>query len=187
MYVLARRSADIGPLTRFLPPAALDRLAVQAVDAAQLPANARALLDHDRDMTSTLEAWMEEPLRLRVLARQRRGDELVRQVVLVGERSGRAAEFGAIVIHLERFPPGARRDIIVARRPLGSLLVAHAVPYTSRPRAFLSLCADADVARALGPGIATGELLWGRSNVLETPEGEDLAQVVEILPPALAG
>ncbi len=187
MYVLARRSADIGPLTRFLPPAAVDRLAVRAVDAAEMPANARALLDHDRDMTSTLEAWMEEPLKLRVLARQRQGDELVRQVVLIGERSGRAAEFGAIVIHLERFPAAARRDIIVGQRPLGSLLAAHDVSYLSQPRAFLSLCADTDVARALGPGITIGENLWGRSNVLETPDGEDLARVVEILPPALAG
>jgi len=170
---------------RFLPPAALDRLAVRAVAAATLSPTARQLLDHRRDMTSTLERWLGEPLHLRVLARLRNDDELLRQVVLVGARSGRVAELGAIGIRLERFAPLVRAEILTARHPLGALLARHAIAYTSRPRSFLALSADADVARVLGPGVATGDALWGRTNLLSTPAGETLARVVEILPPGL--
>lgn len=187
MHVLARRTADLGPLVRFLPPAALDRLALRVVDAEAMPLLARRLLDHRQDMTSTLEAWLGEPLRLRVLARVHDGDILARQVVLVGERSGRAAELGAIVIHLDRFAPAARPDIIGSHYPLGTLLARHGVAYKSRPRAFLELHADADLARHLGPVARAGDILWGRTNVLETPQGACLARVVEILPTPLVG
>lgn len=185
MQVLARRTADLGPLKRFLPPAVLDRLAVYVVDSADLPETARRLLDHSRDMTSTLESWLGEPLRLRLLARSLDDAELRRQVVLVGQRSARPAEFGAIVIHLDRFSDSAREDIIAGHFPLGTILARHDIPYRSRPRAFLRIDADAALANHLGAVARPGDRLWGRTNVLETPSGEALARVVEILPPTL--
>ena len=160
----------------------------------QLPANTRALagealpepyrelLVHEQDMTSTLQRYHRESLHLQVLERRLNEPVLERRVVLVGSRSGRRLEFGAIRIRLDRFPRQARREVLEGRRPLGTILSEHSVPYVSRPEAFLQLQSDAEMERVLQLP-AAGRLLYGRSNLLQTLEGNVLARVLEILPP----
>ena len=69
-----------------------------AVAGPELPEPYRGLLVHERDMTSTLEAFVGQPLVLRVLRVHRSADCLHREVVLVGASDGTMAEFGAIRI-----------------------------------------------------------------------------------------
>jgi hypothetical protein len=52
------------------------------VEAAALSTESRSLLDHAGSMTLRLESYWREPLRLRVLSSQQRGDYLVRLVLL---------------------------------------------------------------------------------------------------------
>lgn len=157
-----------------LPP--LDQIEGQSV-----PEPYRTLLVHDRDMTSTLENFHGAGIRLRLLGREQKGNDYFREVLLLLEGSERPAEFGAIQIHLDRFPENARREILEERYPLGHVLKEHAIPYTSRPRAFLRIASDKIINSVLL--LQGAHVLYGRRNTLSNPVGEPLAQIVEILPP----
>lgn len=164
------------------------RPALEVIPASALPQPYRGLLDHQNDMTSTLEKFHGEPLVLRVLARRQVGSILSRRVVLVGEESERPVEFGAIRIDLESFPVAARELICEGRRPLGALLAEFEIPYRSRPKLFLKVKTDAEIESTLGIGAnGSSPHLFGRENALLTPSGRMLAEVVEILPPLSRG
>jgi len=172
------------PLSAF-STAELSGAGTRELSPTEIPEPYRNLLVHDRDMTSTLEGFHGEAMALRQLVRELRGPVLYRRVVLVGAESGKAAEFGAIAIWVDRFAAGARAEILAGRRPLGSILARHGVDYLSRPRAFFQLRPNAEIGALLG---LDGDLsprppLYGRQNDLVTPGGEALAEVVEILPP----
>lgn len=174
-------AALVHPLDRFyaglrqpLPP-------VQQVHGEEVPSPQKELLVHLHDMTPTLEAFFGAPLALRMLGRRRRGSEYFREVVLVLEASRVPVEFGAIKIHLDRFPAEARTAILEERHPLGHLLGKHQIPHLSRPKAFLRVASDRVINEALG--LKGAHILYGRRNTLLTPTGEPLAEIVEILPP----
>ena len=146
-----------------------------------MPEPYRSLLVHGQDMTSTLERFHGERLRLRLLASLRQGDSLFRRVVLVGDETAKAVELGAIRIDLAAFEAAARARILASEQPLGSILKEFAVPYVSKPRLFFRVASDGAMEGALD--LAQPARLYGRQNVLSTPRGHALAEVVEILPP----
>lgn len=147
-----------------------------------MPEPYRSLLVHERDMTSTLEEHHGEELEISLLERRLDDLALWRRVVLVGRESGRIHEAGAIRIALAPFASAARREILEGKRPLGAILARHGVEYRSRPRLFFGFRSTprSDVLLGFAGG---GRRLYGRRNELETPTGEKLAEVVEILPP----
>lgn len=161
-------------------PLAVERL--EGPGRPAMPEPQRSLLVHESDMTSTLEEHHGEALEISLLAHRRDEDALWRRVVLVGRESGRIHEAGAIRIALAPFASAARWEILEGRRPLGAILARHGVEYRSRPRLFFGLRSTprSDVLLGFAGG---GRRLYGRRNVLETPAGETLAEVVEILPP----
>lgn len=152
-----------------------------AVTGDQIPEPERSLLVHHRDMTSTLEQFHGRSIHLEVLSVEIHGNVLHRQVVLLLDDTHQAVEFGATRVHLDRFPEPWRSDIVASRRPLGGILNASGQPYTSRPSAFLRVESDDFLQGALrlsGPAS-----LYGRQNTLRTPEGREIAEILEILPP----
>jgi chorismate-pyruvate lyase len=136
-------------------------------------------------MTSTLEAFHEERIHLRVLARQLDGDAFARQVVLMLNGSARPVEFGAIVIHLEHFPPAAREEVLEGRRPLGTILHDHCIAHQSRPLAFIRVTSDRVMNEVLH--LPEPRALYGRRNVIWDADENQLANIVEILPPTEEG
>jgi chorismate-pyruvate lyase len=163
---------------RPLPP-------VSGVAGEDVPEPYRQLLVHNGDMTPALEAFHGERIHLRLLSRRLDGDTLAREVVLTLDDSVRPVEFGAIVIHLRRFPPAAREEILESKTPLGTILRVHAIQHRSRPQAFLCVTSDDLMKEALqldGP-----HALYGRRNVLLDPDDHPLADIVEILPPVTRG
>lgn len=171
------------PLSLFCSPDLPLRVSeVETPGSGCLPEPYRELLVHERDMTSTLERFHGEPLRLRLVERRRENDHLLRRVILIGENSGRAREFGAIRIDLGAFEPAAREMILASRRPLGSILARFDVPYRSRPRRFFRLESAQWLDRLFH--LDSSRELYGRQNLLAGPSGQALAEVVEILPPA---
>lgn len=173
------------PLSAFFPTAAPPVLDEEELAGVALPEPYRRLLVHDRDMTSTLEGFFGERLVLRLLARRRAGEALFRRVALVGENTGRAVEYGAIKIHLNAFPREPRGEILEGRRPLGAILARHQVAYHSAPQAFLRLRAGGEIHDLFG--LESPAVLYGRQNTLRAPNGQLLAEVIEILPPLLEG
>lgn len=149
---------------------------VELVDAADLPEPQRSLLDHDRDMTGTLERFAGTGLSLRPLAVRREGEHLYRRVVLLAGQE--PVEYGAIRIDLGALPPEVVPDVEAGARPLGGLLSEAGVALSSEARGFVRTTA-AQAAEALG---VQGPL-FGRLARLLDGAGRTLADVVELLPP----
>jgi chorismate-pyruvate lyase len=169
------------PLDAFYARAGWALPAVRPVRGEEVPEPYRQLLVHERDMTPTLEAFHRERIHLRVLARRLDGQALWRQVVLTLDGSGRPVEFGAIVIHLRHFPPAAREEVLEGWRPLGSILRDHRIEHESRPLMFLRVTSDSMMNDALQ--LTESRPLYGRRNVIRNLSGNELADILEILPP----
>jgi hypothetical protein len=167
------------PLSRFYREAGRDVPDFTLIAGADMPEPFRGLLVHERDMTSTLERFHNDSIYLRILHTAHEGDNYERQVVLQLVGDSKPVEYGAIEIDLSCFPPEARDVILGNYRPMGAILADFAIPYVSKPDAFFRTTADAFVRRALN--VAAGTTLYGRSNVLSTPEGRAIAHVVEII------
>jgi chorismate-pyruvate lyase len=170
------------PLDEFYARSGLNLPPLDQVDGEAVPEPYKSLLVHERDMTSTLESFHKASIHLRLVSRQQRGDEYFREVVLMLDGSEKPVEFGAIKIHLDRFPEPARDEILREQFPLGSILKNFAIEYQSRPKAFLRVASDQTINGLFG--LNGAHLLYGRRNTLLNPAGEPLAEIVEILPPA---
>lgn len=151
------------------------------LDDAAVPEPQRSLLVHEKDMTSTLESFHGSSIHLELLSCEIRGNLLLRQVVLRLDNSDSVVEFGATRVALDRFEEPWRSQIVASHRPLGGILNASRQPYLSRPSAFLEIQSDEFLERALQ--LRQPATLFGRRNALRTPEGQVIAEILEILPP----
>jgi chorismate-pyruvate lyase len=154
---------------------------VEAIDGESMPQPYRQLLVHSNDMTPTLEDYWQQPIHLRPLSVHREGDLLTRQVVLVASESHRPVEFGAIRIHLQRYPEPVQKLIIEGHTPLGAILREHRVEHRSRPSGFFQIASDAVTQTSFD--LHGDHMLYGRHNLLLNFADEPMAEVVEILPP----
>ena len=116
--------------------------------------------------------------------RRWRGCASCPQLAQPGQRA-RPVEFGAIVIHLQHFPPPAREAILEGRRPLGTILHDHGIAHQSRPLSFIRVTSDSVMNEALH--LPESQALYGRRNVIRDGDGNELANIVEILPPTEEG
>ena len=169
------------PLDEFYARSGLTLPPLEQIDGEEMPEPYKKLLAHRNDMTSTLESFHGAPVHLRVLGREQRGEEYYREVVLHLEGSEQPVEFGAIKIHLARFPAPARKQILEERWPLGHILKDHAIVYSSRPAAFLRIASDKLINSVLN--LSGAQVLYGRRNTLWDSAQRPLAEIVEILPP----
>ncbi len=172
------------PLDEFYARSGLPLPPLEQIEAEEVPEPYKALLVHNSDMTSTLEAFHGRSIHLRVLGRDRRESEYHREVVLCLEGSEQPVEFGAIKIFLEHFSPSAIEQILAERWPLGRILKDCAIAYVSRPKAFLRLASDKFINSVLQ--LTGANLLYGRRNTLADAAGRPLAEIIEILPPTAA-
>ncbi len=170
------KQLDLDPLTAF----GGDPLHCESVEPSSIPPPYQDLLVHPRDMTSTLEGFIGQPLRLRVIEKRVESLHVRRRVLLVGEADGTIAEFGAILIRLEALPQPARSQVIACERPLGSILTSHSLAFRSKPSAYFRLQPDVQTKDFLR--LPVGARPYGRRNVLSTPDGDVIADIVEILP-----
>ena len=169
------------PLDQFYERDGFPLPAVRQVPGNDVPQPYGSLLVGDHDMTPTLEAFHGDTIEIRVIERKVESDSLARIVVLLLEGSGKPVEFGAIIIHLEHFPQEARDRILEGHIPLGTILATYHVNHISCPKAFIQVASDAMMEEALC--LQGRRTLYGRRNVLLTPQNEILADIVEILPP----
>ena len=153
----------------------------QIISGEQMPAIPRKLLDHTRDMTSTLHHFSAEPITLRAMQFRRKGNLYIRQVILLTEKSKRPIEFGAIQIHLNQFSKQALEEILHGTMPLGAIIELHGIKHQSKPKNLFCVHSDKVINHALD--IKGTEKLYGRCNTLSDNKGNTLAEVVEILPP----
>lgn len=158
---------------------ALPRMEVIAGDA--VPEPYRALLVHERDMTSTLEKFHACDIYIKAMSSERRDEGYFREVVLHRANDDAPLEFGANCVNLGLFTPEARWMILQEKVPLGRILRDHVIDHSIRPLNFFRVAPDELICRALK--LAAPVPLYGRQAVLCNSAGQRLSQVVEILPP----
>jgi hypothetical protein len=148
---------------------------------AEIPPPYRSLLDHQRDMTMTLEEHCGGRVALRVLSIFSRKSWYFRRVLLSHEYSGRPVEMGAIRISLTVFAPRIRQQILSNRVPLGRVLRDGDVDHLSRPRTFLGVTPNSEMMGVFW--MREPRLLYGRQTEVLI-DGRKIGDIVEILPPA---
>lgn len=158
---------------------------LRGLDGHAIPSPQRELLVHSDGLTPTLERHLGEPLRLRTLRMRRDGDTLTRHILLITTDDGRAVSFGAIRLHLERFAPHVRAEIVAGETPLGAIVRAHRVAHQRRLLGFFEVAAE--TLAATGLVVGREPVLYGRHSEIATPAGQLMAEVVEILAPAGGG
>lgn len=181
MHATPDATSLLKPLADFYGGHALPE--VRFIEAARMPPAYRQLLDHLSDMTLTLQRFHGEEIRVRVLESRQDGTSYERKVLLVTRNTRRTVEFGAIEILLELFPTAAQREILHAEMPLGAILQSFRIEHKSKPRAFFEIDSDDMMDAALA--LSHTHTLYGRCNEITNSEGQVLANIVEILPPAI--
>lgn len=171
---------ELDPLAEAYSRRELRLPGIERVEGSLIPQPYRDLLVHDRDMTPTLEAFHGEPIHLRVMSCGAPSGIFFREVVLVTTESVRPVEFGAIRIRLDGFGNSARELILEGLIPLGTILKQEEILHRSDPRRYFRVEPDQVVARALE--MEGREPLYGRHNLISSPDGRVLAEMVEILP-----
>lgn len=146
---------------------------------ADLPSPYRSLLDHERDMTLTLEAHVGGRVALRVLSTFTKGRSYFRRVLLVEESTGRPVEMGAIRITPAAFPARIRAAIQQNERPLGRLLRDGGIDFVSRPKTFLAVTPNSEMMGVFW--MREPRTLYGRQTAVFVA-GKQVGDIVEILP-----
>ena len=172
----------VGPLVPFYRTAGEPMPTVRIRAGSTLPEPYRELLSHEQDMTSKLEAYVDQSLSLTVLDTRDEDGDVCREVVLMSDGDGQPVEFGAIRIYVDRIPLElARIRVREGHRPLGRILREHGIKHRCCPTGFFEVDCDRVMRDALG---ITGEhVLYGRHNLLYLADESQLAEVTEILPP----
>ena len=153
---------------------------VEEVEGAQMPQPYQLLLVHTTDMTTTLKGFYQEDPILSVLEYQNDNVILTRRVVLYLPSNNARVEFGEIKIHLNCFDDIAKQLIVEGLIPLGEILKQQAIEFVSSPRSYFQVKCDEMIGTCLS--VSPGVLLYGRNNQLTSPNGDVIADIVEILP-----
>ncbi len=169
------------PLSEFYARTSLALPRLEIIPGDVVPEPYRALLVHERDMTSTLERFHASEIYIKALSSERRDGEYFREVVLHRASDDAPVEFGANCVNLDLFTPEARWMILQEKVPLGRILKDHAISHTIRVPGFFRVQPDELICRALK--LAAPGPLYGRQAVLCNSAQQRLSQVVEILPP----
>jgi hypothetical protein len=148
-----------------------------------IPQPQRDLLVHFSDMTSTLSRHYSERVTLKVLDRHQGPQWYRRHIVLETETSRRPVEYGAMRILLPLLSEAARRDVLAARAPLGTILALHGLGYCHCPGGFFRIRSNRLIEQSLR--LPAPHWLYGRCNCMSDSVGRVVAEVVEILPPAV--
>ncbi len=168
------------PLSEFYFRAKLPLPRIEAIPGDAVPEPYRALLVHDNDMTTTLEAFHQSRIHLELLSRDRRGGYYFREVVLRLDHDEKPVEFGAIKIYLGMFPEEAQELIQLEQVPLGRILKDCEVRHQTAAKHFLRVEPDEVITRALE--LERPVPLYGRKAVISDLSGRPLSEIVEILP-----
>jgi chorismate-pyruvate lyase len=175
----------IYPLDDFYSRAGMPLPVIEQLGGAQVPEPYRTLLVHSNDMTPTLEAYHGAAIHLKIMSSEARGGFYFREVALHLDSSEKPVEFGANRVSLDLFPARARKIILEEHTPLGRILKDCRIEHTTIARGFFRVMPDELIRRALQ--LAEPAALYGRKATILDPERRPLAEVVEILPPILAG
>lgn len=167
------------PLDLAYARAGLTPPSARVIRVTAVPQPYRSLLDHQDDMTQTLERHHGGRVHVRTLLVDEDGPWYLRRVLLSRAASGIPVELGAIRLDLDRFPVRLRRAIRKADVPLGRLLREEGLDFQSAPRSFLAVRPNTEMLGVFW--MPAPRTLYGRQTVLLL-DGQPAGHIVEILP-----
>lgn len=101
--------------------------AFREVEAADMPALYRELLDHEHHMTVTVENHHNAPVDVGVVHRRINASHYAREIVLTRQTDGQVVQFGIMRVNLAYLSPEVRTEIESEAIPLGRILIQHDV------------------------------------------------------------
>jgi chorismate-pyruvate lyase len=150
------------------------------VPADAVPEPYRRLLVHEHHMTVTVEAYHGCPVKVQVLARQRRGPWYARKILLRRERDDVVVQYGIARINLDLCSPAVRDAILSEDTPLGRILIQHNVMRRIQPTAYLHVKPDTELMRLFGLSEPTPT--YGRLAYIHC-DGKPAIELLEIVTP----
>jgi hypothetical protein len=154
--------------------------------AVRVPTPYRALLDHERDMTGTLERHFDARLIIRVMSARVGRQYYLRRVLLAREDSGRPVAMCAARVRLGAtarmvdLGAAVRASILRGQVPLGRVLLEGGHRYVSRPTTFMAVTPNPEMLGVFW--MRNPQRLYGRQTEM-TLAGARLGDIVEILAP----
>jgi chorismate-pyruvate lyase len=156
-------------LARFIP-----------VEAGEMPAAYRRLLDHDSHMTIAVESFHDSPVNVRVERSELSQGHYVREIVLVAQKTGRVVQYGIVRLRPDLLQSDVWREIEAGDTPLGRVLISHNVFRQVERVALWKAIAGPSLAKLLQ--IGEGDETFGRTARIFC-DGEPAIELLEIVAP----
>jgi len=136
----------------------------QFVHESDVPEPFHQLLVHDRHMTTSMEAYHNARVTVRVLQSQQKESWYSRQILLLTIGAKKVVQGGIVRIHLSMLDPAVQAAILQQDTPLGHILIEHDVLRHIEVTHYLKL----EPGAALGnwPGFADDRAAYGRLGIL---------------------
>jgi hypothetical protein len=168
-------------LSGVAPPSA------RTIDSSGIPDACRPLLQHDRDMTGTLEHHHGCRLLIRLMSLRVDDRWYLRRVLLSRADTGRPVAMCAARLDLDAADSGApllpahvRATIRAAEVPLGRVLIDNGLHYSSVARAFLEVAPNSEMLGVFW--MHEPRRLFGRQTEMIL-RGTKLGDIIEVLAP----
>jgi hypothetical protein len=168
-------------LLDLFPDAGLSIDDFEVIEAAEIPAPYRRLLDHHEHMTVSLEAHHRRPVRLHRLAARRDGSRYARRLFLTAGEDGPRVLSGIMRIDLNAISEPVRRAILEAGAPLGRILIENEVLRRVQSEAYLRVRLRRGPS-SLFPGREDAGVAYGRLALIFCDE-RPAVELLEIVAP----
>ena len=146
--------------------------------AGDMPASYRKLLDHEKHMTVTVEAFHDDLVDVKVLEVETNDDFYARKILLTKKSDAAVVQFGIVRLNRRLIPSDALAEIESQRTPLGRVLIEQNVMREVKLDALWRVTPHTELKDLFGSDFAT----YGRSARLHV-NNESAVELLEIVAP----
>ena len=146
--------------------------------AADMPGGYRSLLDHEKHMTVTVEAWHDSLVDVKVLAVDSSAEFYARKILLTRQSDGAVVQFGIVRLNRRLIPPEALEEIESQTTPLGRVLIEQNVMREVKLDSLWRVIPNTELKELFGSDLPT----YGRSARLHV-NSESAVELLEIVAP----
>jgi chorismate-pyruvate lyase len=169
---------DLATLIALFYPNCRELGRFEAVEADQMPENARLLLAHDAHMTVTVEAYHNCKVRVEVLDRLRKEPHYSRRILLRRSTDSAVVLFGIVRLDMRAIPQPALEAILSESIPLGQTLIDNNVLRRVELCHLWKIQVGPDLARWVD--VPEGETIYGRTAMIHV-DHQPAIELLEIV------
>ncbi len=173
-------SAQLVPLVALFYPQPTKLGLFSHCTSEECPSAYRAMLDHEKHMTVTVERRHNDSVDVEVLACAQNETHYMRKILLRRQTDRRVVLFGIVRLALNALQPEVRDEILSQGIPLGRVLITHDVLRQVQLNALWRVACGADLAEWFG--IPAGSITYGRTAMIYCDE-KPAVELLEIVAP----